>query len=72
MKIIINGTEFRTTAHSYTYYELLDLAQQPDESTITYRVKGKNGWEKSGILGFGQSLELIDGMIVNVCHTGNA
>jgi ribosomal protein L37E len=67
VKVTINGRDSFLPVNS-TYEAIVKLAGMTGRPSMVYRAKGWPG----GVLHPGQALEVLPGMIFNVCHTGGA
>jgi hypothetical protein len=79
MLITINAQKKDVQATHLTYQEIVDMADSGRSKqalhSITYSVRGtgdKQGWERSGLISPGQTLELADGMHISAMVTDNA
>lgn len=71
MKIILNAKEVEVNQKELAYSTICHMAGlEPFFSpTVVYAIKGKNA---GGSLIDGTSLEVVEGLIINVNMTGNA
>jgi hypothetical protein len=69
-KIFINGNEYCFIQDlSLSYEEICNLAKPPQYS-VTF---SRGSTEKpEGILSKGQTVKVVDGMVIDCCYTGNA
>lgn len=72
MRVTINGKVHETIeGNEATYEHLVHVAGMTGHPSMT--VSWSDGRVQSGcILSSGQSIALRDGMVISVCHTGNA
>lgn len=69
MKIVINGSEVETTAESLSYEDVVSMARERGHPSVTWSVRGSRD---GGTLYTGKSVTVVDGLVINCVHTGNA
>lgn len=74
IQVTINGRLYAAQPEM-TYEQLITSAKAHPQATIVYLYKhvcdhGRH--DHSGILTAGQTLRMVDGMILNIIYTGNA
>lgn len=72
IRIVINGEERYTGARSLSYEWVVSLAWMSGHPTVTYSGPRHGDTQRSGTMHPGcADLEIEDGMIFNIAHTGN-
>jgi len=70
MKIIVNGQELEISYRvAVSYANVVEYAGLSGSPSVTYN-RGLSGAQ--GIMHVGEILPVVEGMIFNACHTGNA
>lgn len=73
MHINVNGRSFTFANSQIGYEEVVRLAEMTGTPSVTYVSKRRDDSRRSGAMHTGcTSVELEDGMVFNVVHTGNA
>jgi hypothetical protein len=67
VKVVLNGREVTPTVPVWSYAQMARLAGQV-EPTITWRLRDG----RAGSVTAGETLRLVDGMILDVVNTGSA
>jgi hypothetical protein len=73
--IVVNGREVEVMSATLSYEDIVNLAYaRPPKHllTVTYHMRGTDGWEKNGSLLPGQSVSVSDGADFTAVSTSNA
>lgn len=70
-KVVINGAPFDVEEHALTRARICELAEQPEHSTIAWRLRLDDQTVRSGTLDDG-ALSVSEGLIINCVPTGLA
>ncbi len=80
--ITINGQTREVKQEAITRNQIINLAfdyeygtmsdAECNRYTLIYRIKNKEGWEKSGTLCRGETIKVVDGMRFDVADCSNA
>jgi hypothetical protein len=71
--VIINGREHQVEGHNYLMYsQIVLLAGMTGTPSVTWRIRGTNEGGIVHPIGGKAVLPLLEGLVINVAHTGNA
>jgi hypothetical protein len=69
VEIIVNEQRIKVKQWDLSYEEILLMAGKSGNPSVTWGVRGNNG---GGILSAGKKVAVVQGLIINAMHTGNA
>lgn len=72
MKIIINGTAVNHDSASVTYEEVVRLAGEKGNPSVSYKTARNGDSQRSGTMYEGKRVTVEPDMIFNVMHTNKA
>lgn len=73
LTIIVNGKHIETSLSEVHYADVVAFAGKEGNPSVTYRARLGGDLTKSGMMHEGSGpVTLVDGMVFNVMHTGNA
>jgi hypothetical protein len=72
MTIIVNGLPVPTVEKTLSYEDVVKLAGETGNPSMTYRTPKVGDSRREGILSAGNVVVLESGMVFNVQHTDNA